>query len=92
MDAVRFIMKDKYKSSNLYNYIDDLVYTGLPIDIYDSYNTLIALLINQSKLVSPTSCAVCLVIEINTINCTLKIPSEKLLEIHKNLCTICYQK
>ena len=93
-DAVWFIMKEKYKFQNLYNYIDDLVYTGLPGEIYESYNTLITLLqqlsleISQSKLLLPTICAICLGIEINTINRTLRILSEKLVEIQK----ICYQE
>ena len=90
-DAVRFIMKNCFKFPHLYNYIDDLVYTGLPDHIYDSYNTLTALLqelgleISQSKLVAPTTCAVRLGIEINMVNRTLKIPQEKLQEIH-NTC------
>ena len=29
-DAVRYIMKEKFAYPNLYNYIDDLIYTGLP--------------------------------------------------------------
>ena len=90
-DAIRFIMKDRFHFPYLYNYINDLVYTGLPEDIYDSYNTLTHLLqelgleISQSKLVAPTSCAVCLGIEINTVDRTLKIPQEKLQEI-QNIC------
>ena len=90
-DAVRFIMRDTFKFPYLYNYIDDLVYTGLPEHIYDSYNTLTRLLqelgleVSQSKLVAPTSCAVCLGIEINTVDRTLKIPQQKLQEIH-NIC------
>ena len=90
-DAVRFIMRDSFKFPYLYNYIDDLVYTGLPEHIYDSYNILTHLLqelgleISQSKLVAPTSGAVCLGVEINMVNRTLKIPQEKLQEIH-NIC------
>ena len=88
-DAIRFIMKHKYKFPYLYNYIDDLIYMGLPHNIHQSYSTLLSLLqelgleISQSKLVAPTSCAVCLGIEINTENRTLKIPAEKLLEIQQ---------
>ena len=91
MDAVRFIMKDRFHFPYLYNYIDDLVYTGLPEDICDSYNTLTRLLqelgleISQSKLVAPTNCAICLGIEINTVNRNLKIPQEKLQKI-QNIC------
>ena len=43
-DAVQSIMKDRFNFPYLYYYIDDLVYTGLPEDIYDSYNTLTRLL------------------------------------------------
>ena len=70
-DAVWYIMKEKFHFPNLYNYIDDLIYTGLPADIYGSYNTLMALLhelgleINISKLIEPTTVAVCLGIEID---------------------------
>ena len=84
-------MKSSFKFPNLYNYIDDLVHTGLPDDFYDSYNILIQLLqelgldISQSELVAPTTCAVCLGIEINTINKTLKILYKKLQEI-QNIC------
>ena len=86
-DAVRYIMKDTFHFSNLYNYIDDLIYIGLPGDIYQSFHTLIDLLqdlgleISISKLVKPTTVAVCLGIEINTIQRTLRIPQEKLQEI-----------
>ena len=86
-DAIRFIMKHKFPY--LYNYIDDLVYTGLPHNIHQSYTTLLGLLqelgleISQSKLIAPTSCAVCLGIEINTRTRTLKIPLEKLQEIQQ---------
>ena len=43
-DAVLYIMKEKFHFPNLYNYIDDLIYTGLPVDIYRSFDTLKALL------------------------------------------------
>ena len=86
-DAIRFIVKNNFNFPYLYNYIDDLIYTGLPQDIHTSYSTLIALLqelgleISQSKLVSPTTTAVCLGIEINNSSRPLKIPDDKLLEI-----------
>ena len=79
----------KHKFPYLYNYIDDLVYTGLQHNIHQSYSTLLGLLqelgleISQSKLIAPTSCAVCLGIEINTRIRTLKIPLEKLQEIQQ---------
>ena len=87
-DAVRYIMKKIFNFPYLCNYIDDLIYTGLPHEIQSSYTTLIALLqelgleISQSKLVPPTTNAVCLGIEIDTVERTLQIPVEKLSEIH----------
>ena len=90
-DVVRHIMCKKFKFPHLYNYIDDMIYTGLPDEIQDSYDTLINLLhelgleISESKLVSPTSRAVCLGIEIDTVNRTLRIPDAKLQEI-MNIC------
>ena len=92
-DAIRFIMADTFGYPNLYNYIDDLVYTGLPGVIHQSYHTLLALLqdlgleISISKLIEPTHIAVCLGIEINSVNRTLQIPREKLTQIQQ----ICQQ-
>ena len=43
MDAVRYIMKEKFHYPNLYNYID-MIYTDLPANIYDSCSTLMSLL------------------------------------------------
>ena len=86
-DAVRYIMSHKFQFHHLYNYIDDLIYTGLPVNIWQSFNTLLKILqelgleISQSKLVAPTTNVICLGIEINTVNHTLKIPSDKLTEI-----------
>ena len=73
------------------NYIDDLIYIGLPSKIYHSYYQLLSLLeelgleISQSKLVSPSTSVVCLGIQVNTVAHTLSIPDEKLAEI-KQLC------
>ena len=84
-------MVDTFGYPNLYNYIDDLVYTGLPDEIQRSYNTLLALLqdlgleISTSKLIEPTHIAVCL--EINSVNRTLQIPKDKLTQIQQ----ICQQ-
>ena len=90
-DAVRYIMQHKFDFPNLYNYIDDLIYSGLPGHIYQSYNQLtlslqeLGLEISPSKLVALTTVAICLGIEINTVNRTLRIPDDKLLEI-KQIC------
>ena len=87
MDAVSYIMKEKFYYPNLYNYIDDLIYTGLPGDIQQSYERLKAILaelgleISSSKLVSPTTVAICLGIGINMFDRTLRISEEKMTEI-----------
>ena len=39
-DAVRYIVKHKFQFPYLYNYIDDLIYTGLPANIYESSSIL----------------------------------------------------
>ena len=43
-DAVHYIMKEHFNYPNLFNYIDDLIYIGLPGHIHDSYNALTVLL------------------------------------------------
>ena len=69
---------------HLWNYIDDLIYTGLPSQIYPAYQFLLNLLprlgldISQEKLVPPTTVATCLGISIDTKSCTISIPPEKL--------------
>ena len=89
-DAIQFIMK-KHNHNALLNYIDDLIYVGLPSKIHDSYNFLLSLLqdlgleVGDSKLVPPSTCVTCLGIQVDTIHKTLSIPQEKLQEI-KNLC------
>ena len=56
----------------LWNYIDDLIYTGLLSKIHQSYNFLLQLLqqlgldISIEKLVSPSTSVICLGIIINT--------------------------
>ena len=89
-DAIRYIMKC-HGHNALLNYIDDLIYIGLPSKIHESYAFLLSLLqdlgleISQKKLVPPSMEVVCLGILINTVNKTISIPSEKLQEI-KNMC------
>ena len=89
-DAIRYIIKNLGHNA-LMNYIDDLIYIGLPSKIYHSYYQLLSLLeelgleISQSKLVSPSTSVVCLGIQVNTVARTLAIPDEKLAEI-KQLC------
>ena len=75
----------------LLNYIDNLIYVGLPSNIQNSYQFLLSLLadlglqISKSKLVNPFTAVVCLNILLDTVSKTISIPQEKLLEI-KNLC------
>ena len=57
-DAIRHIMH-QHGFPHLWNYIDDLIYTGLPSEIYPAYDFLLNLLfqsgldISQGKLVPP---------------------------------------
>ena len=77
---------------NIMNYIDDLIYIGLPSKIHQSYQFLLFLLqdlglqVSQSKLLSPHTEVTCLDIVVNTITSTISVPAEKLHEIH-NICT-----
>ena len=85
-DAIRFIMK-KFGFPNLLNYMDDLVYIGLPSEIEASYQCLLDLLqqlgleISQKKLVAPCTATICLGILVDSVNQTISIPDEKLKEI-----------
>ena len=98
-DAIRFIMADTFGYPNLYNYIDDLVYTGLPGEIHQSYNTLLALLqdlgleISSSKLIEPTHIAVCLgslfIDKIKKIRDTFKYTRSQVLHPDKEPPTFC---
>ena len=99
-DAIRHIMR-QHGFPGLWNYIDDLIYTGLPSTIHQSYQFLISLLhdlgldISKEKLVAPATSVVCLGINIDTRSRTISIPDQKLQEIkilcqnwsHKVYCT-----
>ena len=73
------------------NYIEDLIYIGLPSKIHDSYHKLLSLLdvlgleVSQPKLIPPSTSVICLGIQVHTLECTLSMPQEKLVEI-KQLC------
>ena len=89
-DAIRHVMNTRgYK--HFYNYIDDLIYIGLPHEIHQSFQFLqdllkdLGLTISQDKLVPPSTSVVCLGIMVNTIEKTISIPEPKLQEI-KQLC------
>ena len=72
---------------NLFNYIDDLIYTGLPSDIHSSFHFLKDLLgelgldISLKKLVPPSASVVCLGILVDSVSKTVSIPTDKLHEI-----------
>ena len=80
-DAIRYIMK-KFGYPNLLNYIDDLIYIGLPSDIHASYQYLLQLLqdlgleISTNKLVAPSTAVVCLGILVDSVNQTISIPDK----------------
>ena len=73
--------------TGLLNYIDDLMYTGLPSKIHQSYTFLLQLLqqlgldISAEKLVPPSTSVIFLGILINTNTRIILIPEKKLQEI-----------
>ena len=89
-DSIRYIMT-KNGFPGLYNYIDDLIFTGLPSKIDSAYQFLQGLLqdlrldISQKKLVPPTTSVTCLGILIDTVHRTISIPPAKLQDII-NMC------
>ena len=89
-DAVRYIM-NKNGHNALMNYIDDLIYCGLPSNIGHSYQFLLDLLqdlgldISTKKLCPPATNVICLGIMFDTVNRSISIPDNKLQEI----CTTC---
>ena len=89
-DAIRFIMTQADPNA-LVNYIDDLIYSGLPSKIHDSYAFLLHLLqdlglvVSDSKLVPPSTCVTCSGIQVDTVHRTISISDEKLQDI-KSLC------
>ena len=85
-DAIRFTMQ-QHGFPHLFNYIDDLIYTGLPSNIHNSFQFLSKLLqelgldISHKKLVPPHTSVTCLGIQIDTVHRTLSIPQKKLQDI-----------
>ena len=80
-------MMNKNGFPYLYNYVDDLLYCGLPSSIYKSFAFLSDLLhqlglkVNPKKLAEPSTSVVCLGILINTEERTMSIPPDKLQKI-----------
>ena len=74
----------QYGHRYLHNYIDDLIYCGLPSEIHSVYEFLIKLLhdlgldISQKKLHPPDTQVICLGILFDTINRTVSILPDKL--------------
>ena len=85
-DAIRYIMQQK-GYPYLQNYIDDLIYIGLPSSVQQAYESLLHLLqelgleISSKKLHPPDTKVVCLGILIDTIHRTMSNPAEKLQQI-----------
>ena len=85
-DAIRYIMTQN-GFPNLFNYIDDLIYTGLPSEIHSSFKFLKELLlelgldISLKKLVPPSTSVICLGILVDSITKAVSIPADKLQEI-----------
>ena len=77
----------KHGFPGLYNYIDDLIFTGLPSKIHQAYQFLQDLLsklgldISYKKLVPSSISVVCLGILIDTVDRTISIPPQKLQDI-----------
>ena len=85
-DTIRYIMAE-HGYPPLFNYIDDLIYTGLPSKMDACFNFLKDLLtdlgleISPKKLVPSATSVTCLGILIDSIQKTVSIPQEKLAEI-----------
>ena len=98
-DAVRYVMRQR--GFDVLNYIDDFLGFGVPSVAKKSFDALfeimteLGLTISAKKLIYPATKAVCLGIEIDTVQGTLAIPNDKLGQIKaevtawsgKNKCT-----
>ena len=88
-DSVRFIMKEE--GHQVWNYIDDFLCISLPSKINETYVRLqellaeLGLTVSNKKLVPPSTQVVCLGILVDTVQCTISIPPDKLQYI-KQLC------
>ena len=85
-DSVRLIM-NKNGHNALLNYIDDLIYCGLPstISVSSGSSQELGLDISHKKFCPPSTKVVCLGILFHTIHRTISIPDSKLQEI----CKVC---
>ena len=86
-DTVRYIMNSK--GHQVTNYIDDIVGYAVKSKAQASFDTLYNLLqdlgfkISKNKLVTPTTKATCLGVELDTEKFTIAVPQEKLYEIRQ---------
>ena len=85
------------------NYVDDFVGVGIPSFASASYDCLLSLLcrlgldVSQKKLCPPSTKAVCLGIEIDTVKRTISVPEDKLQRIrhmvdtwdNRRFCSVC---
>ena len=84
-DAVRYVMRQK--GFRVLNYVDDFVGVATPDVARHSFDALRALLahlgldVSAKKLVHPGTSAVCLGVNIDTIDGSISIPKEKLRQI-----------
>ena len=84
-DAVRCVLR--LRGFDVLNYIDDFLGFGVPSVAQKSYEALsevmteLGLTISQKKLVPPSTKAICLGIEIDTVQGTLSIPPDKFAHI-----------
>ena len=84
-DALRYAMRRR--GHCVMNYVDDFVGVGTPSVASASYQCLLELLrhlgldVSQKKLCPPSTKAICLGVEIDTVKRTISIPDEKLQRI-----------
>ena len=94
-DAVRFIMTQEGHS--IWNYIDDFLCVSLPSKIHTTFSRLQELLgelglsVSAKKLVPPSTRVTCLGIQVDTVNLSISIPTEKL-QVIKDMCKNWAQK
>ena len=87
-DSIRYIMANNGHNAPI-NYIDDLIYCGLPSTVNQSYQFLLSLLqelgldISEKKLCPPDTKVICLGILFDTVNRIISIPPDKQSEIVK---------
>ena len=101
-DAIRYGMRRR-RGHCIINYVDDFVGVGTPSVVSASYDCLLDLLhplgldISKKKLCPPSTKAVCLGVEIDTVTRTISVPQEKLQRIHhmvdawgnRRFCSVC---